>query len=67
MSGLLQLFSTPRIGPSSEPDRLQMRGRGYVVPDSFTHGTSVQRVRWFRKGLQTGDIEQRNTFSAREL
>ena len=45
-------------------DRLQKEGQGYVVPDSFTHGTSEQRVRWFRRGLQTGDIEQGDTFSA---
>ena len=44
-------------------DRLQMRAQGYVVPDSFTHGTSAQRVRWFRKGLQTGDIRQGDTFA----
>ncbi len=39
-------------------DRLQMEAQGYVVPDSFTHGTSKQRVRWFTKGLKTGDISQ---------
>jgi uncharacterized protein len=44
-------------------DRIQMATRGYVVPDSFTHGTSQQRVRWFRKGFQTGDIAQGDTFS----
>jgi hypothetical protein len=44
-------------------DRLQMRAQGYVVPDSFTHGTSAQRVRWFRKGLETGDIRQGDTFA----
>ncbi len=44
-------------------DRLQMQTRGRVVPDSFTHGTSEQRVRWFKKGLQTGDINQGNTFA----
>jgi hypothetical protein len=38
-------------------DRLQKRTRGYVVPDSFTHGSSEQRVRWFKRGLQTGDFE----------
>lgn len=38
-------------------DRLQKRARGYVVPDSFTHGTSAQRVRWFKKGFETGDVE----------
>jgi predicted metalloprotease len=48
-------------------DRLQKQSRGYVVPDSFTHGTSAQRVRWFRKGLETGDMKQGDTFSAREL
>jgi predicted metalloprotease len=37
-------------------DRLQREGQGYVVPDSFTHGTSAQRVRWFRRGLQSGDF-----------
>ena len=39
-------------------DRLQMRGRGYVVPDSFTHGTSAQRVRWFRRGFDGGDFSR---------
>jgi predicted metalloprotease len=48
-------------------DNLQRRSRGYVVPDSFTHGTSAQRVRWFRKGYETGDIRQGDTFSARDL
>jgi predicted metalloprotease len=37
-------------------DRLQRESRGYVVPDSFTHGSSAQRVRWFRRGLQTGSL-----------
>lgn len=48
-------------------DRLQRRARGYVVPDSFTHGTSEQRVRWFRKGYETGDLRQGDTFNAHEL
>ena len=48
-------------------DRLQSRSRGYVVPDSFTHGTSEQRVRWFRRGYETGDLGQGDTFNAREL
>ncbi len=48
-------------------DRLQMQGRGYVTPESFSHGTSAQRVRWFRKGLDSGQINQCNTFQAREL
>jgi len=48
-------------------DRLQRRARGYVVPDSFTHGSSEQRVRWFRRGYETGDLSQGDTFNAREL
>ncbi|WP_088892241.1 KPN_02809 family neutral zinc metallopeptidase [Leptolyngbya ohadii] len=43
-------------------DRLQERSRGYAVPDSFTHGSSAQRVRWFKQGLQTGNPDQCNTF-----
>jgi predicted metalloprotease len=43
-------------------DRLQRQAQGYVVPDSFTHGTSEQRVRWFRKGFETGDVRQGDTF-----
>jgi len=45
-------------------DRLQMRSRGYVVPESFTHGTAEQRARWFRRGLETGDVRQGDTFAA---
>jgi uncharacterized protein len=48
-------------------DRLQMEAQGYVVPDSFTHGTSKQRVRWFTKGIKTGDINQGDTFSTDDL
>jgi predicted metalloprotease len=48
-------------------DRLQKEFQGYVVPDSFTHGTSEQRVRWFKKGFETGDTRQGDTFSATEL
>jgi uncharacterized protein len=48
-------------------DRLQKQARGYVVPDSFTHGTSEQRQRWFKKGFTTGDLNQGDTFSAEEL
>ena len=46
-------------------DRLQRRAQGYVVPDSFTHGTSAQRVGWFKRGLSSGQIEQCDTFSGR--
>jgi len=45
-------------------DRLQGSSRGYVVPDSFTHGTSEQRARWFRRGYETGDVRQGDTFNA---
>jgi predicted metalloprotease len=48
-------------------DRLQRQTQGYVVPDSFTHGTSEQRVRWFRKGLETGDVRQGDTFNTRDF
>jgi predicted metalloprotease len=48
-------------------DRLQRQAQGRVVPDSFTHGTSEQRVRWFRKGLDTGDFKQGDTFNATSL
>lgn len=46
-------------------DRLQRESQGYVVPDSFTHGSSEQRIHWFRKGLETGDIRQCDTFNTR--
>lgn len=48
-------------------DALQRQSQGYVVPDSFTHGTSQQRVRWFNQGLTTGDIKQCDTFSVAGL
>jgi len=44
-------------------DTLQRNQQGYVNPDSFTHGTSAQRVEWFRRGLQSGDADQCDTFS----
>ncbi|HEX2585136.1 MAG TPA: neutral zinc metallopeptidase [Steroidobacteraceae bacterium] len=48
-------------------DRLQQQSQGRVVPDSFTHGTSAQRVRWFKRGIDSGDMEQCNTFKAGQL
>lgn len=48
-------------------DRLQRKSRGYVTPDSFTHGSSAQRVRWFKQGFQSGDIRDCNTFRAERL
>jgi len=44
-------------------DRLQKQATGYVVPDGFTHGTSAQRMYWFKKGFETGDIKQGDTFN----
>ena len=48
-------------------DALQKQSQGRVVPDSFTHGTSAQRVRWFKQGLQNGSVQGCDTFSARTL
>ena len=48
-------------------DRLQKQSTGRVVPDSFTHGTSEQRIRWFKKGFDTGDLNQGDTFNANPL
>jgi predicted metalloprotease len=48
-------------------DRLQKETQGHVVPDAFTHGTSAQRMYWFKKGYQTGDINQGDTFNAPDL
>jgi uncharacterized protein len=45
-------------------DRLQKQSQGYVVPDAFTHGTSEQRMYWFKKGFETGDITQGDTFNS---
>ena len=48
-------------------DRLQSQSRGYVVPESFTHGSSAQRVQWFKRGIQTGEPAQCNTFEVPNL
>lgn len=48
-------------------DRLQKQARGYITPDSFTHGTSEQRVRWFKEGFRSGRLESCNTFGAPDL
>jgi len=48
-------------------DTIQKRARGYVVPESFTHGTSEQRKKWFYKGFQSGKIEDGDTFNAKNL
>lgn len=48
-------------------DRLQRQTRGYVAPDSFTHGSSEQRMRWFSRGLEAGSLKQCDTFSAENI
>jgi predicted metalloprotease len=48
-------------------DRLQMQSRGYVSPESFTHGSSAQRVRWFKQGLENGSVKQCDTFRTAQL
>ena len=48
-------------------DRLQQQAQGRIVPESFTHGSSAQRVRWFRRGFDSGDMNQCNTFQAEQL
>jgi predicted metalloprotease len=48
-------------------DRLQQQAQGRIVPDSFTHGTSEQRVRWFKRGLEQGDMNRCDTFRAQQL
>jgi predicted metalloprotease len=48
-------------------DRLQKQSQGYVVPESFTHGTSQQRMYWFKKGYETGDMNQGDTFNSPDL
>jgi uncharacterized protein len=48
-------------------DALQRKSQGTVMPESFTHGSSAQRVAWFKRGLQTGSVPQCNTFEARQL
>ncbi len=48
-------------------DRIQKRTRGYVVPDGFTHGSSAQRVTWFKRGFEQGNLQACNTFKADRL
>lgn len=48
-------------------DTLQKQAQGYVVPDSFTHGSSTQRVRWFKKGFQSGQLETCDTFNSPQV
>ena len=48
-------------------DQIQKRTQGYVVPEAFTHGSAQQRQRWFKTGLESGDLRSCNTFEARQL
>jgi predicted metalloprotease len=48
-------------------DRIQKRTQGYVVPEGFTHGSAEQRLRWFRRGLKSGDLKQCDTFAAGQV
>ncbi len=48
-------------------DRIQKQSQGYVVPDSFTHGTSAQRMKWFKKGFETGNVNDGDTFAKRAI
>lgn len=48
-------------------DRIQKSARGYAVPDSFTHGTSEQRVKWFNRGFKSGSMKNGDTFNAEDL
>ena len=57
------LNAASRIGD----DTLQRQSQGYVVPESFNHGTSAQRARWFKKGFQSGRIDACDTFNAASL
>jgi uncharacterized protein len=48
-------------------DRMQKRAQGYVVPEGFTHGSAEQRVQWFRRGIESADLKQCDTFSRRSV
>jgi predicted metalloprotease len=56
-----------RAASSIGDDRIQRQTQGHVVPESFTHGSSEQRVRWFKQGVETGDFAQCNTFKTGSL
>ena len=58
--GVVGLGAAAAIGD----DRLQKMSRGQVVPESFTHGSSAQRVQWFRRGLESGQMKDCDTFAA---
>jgi predicted metalloprotease len=65
MSGILEegdIEEALRAANAIGDDKLQQQSQGQVVPDAFTHGSSAQRMYWFKKGFQTGDVKQGNTF-----
>jgi len=57
--------SALRAAAAVGDDTLQKRAQGYVVPESFTHGTAAERTGWFKRGLASGSIDSCDTFSAR--
>ena len=66
LSGLLEegdIAEALNAATAIGDDRLQRESRGVVVPESFTHGTSEQRARWFVRGLKSGDMSQGDTFA----
>ena len=70
MKGVLEpgdLEAALKAASAIGDDRLQQQAQGRIVPESFTHGSSEQRVRWFKRGFETGDINQCNTFKAATL
>lgn len=70
MRGILEygdLESALAAATAIGDDRLQQQAQGRIVPESFTHGTSAQRVRWFKQGFSSGDINRCNTFQANSL
>ena len=70
MSNILEkgdIEEAMRAAEAIGDDNIQKKSQGYVVPESFTHGTSEQRMRWLRKGIETGDINQGDTFNTRNL
>jgi predicted metalloprotease len=70
MKGIIEpgdIDSALRAASAIGDDNLQRQARGYVVPESFTHGSAEQRTRWFKKGFQTGDIREGDTFKTDQL
>jgi predicted metalloprotease len=70
MKGILEpgeVEQALRAAAAIGDDRLQKQAQGYAVPETFTHGSSEQRMRWFSRGMESGDINHCDTFTAREL